>query len=96
MFYIKPSTTHFLHFSQLYMLSPLSSSAEKNVAKQSLSVMVGPQNQLQIEKSRDDQLFITITNFIIYIITSIIHQDFSNILQKKLSKGAVYQCCIKS
>ena len=36
----------FLHFSQLYMLSPLRSSAEKNAARQSCSVITGPQNQL--------------------------------------------------
>lgn len=39
--------TNFLHFSQLYMLSPLSSSAEKNAAKQSCNVITGPQNQLK-------------------------------------------------
>ena len=37
---------YFLHFSQLYMLSPLRSSAEKKAARQSCSVITGPQNQL--------------------------------------------------
>lgn len=41
------NSTYFLHFSQLYMLSPLSSSAEKKAAKQSCSVIVGPRNQLK-------------------------------------------------
>ena len=39
--------TYFLHLSQLYMLSPFSSSAEKNAAKQWCSVIVGPQNHLK-------------------------------------------------
>ena len=39
--------TYFLHFSQLYMLSPFNSSAEKNAAKQWCSVIVGPQNHLK-------------------------------------------------
>lgn len=38
----------FLHFSQLYILSPFNSSAEKKAAKQSCKLIDGPQNQLKI------------------------------------------------
>ena len=40
-------STHFLHCSQLYMLSPFSSSAEKNADRQSRRVIVGPTKKLQ-------------------------------------------------
>src|SRR6218665_3589972 len=35
----------FLHFSQLYMFSPLRSSAEKKAERQSCNRMTGPQSQ---------------------------------------------------
>lgn len=41
--------TNFLHFSQLYMLSPFKSSAEKKAARQSCSVITGPQSQLNMK-----------------------------------------------
>ena len=53
-----PGDTYLLHFSQLYMLSPLSSSAEKNAARQSWRVMVGPHSQLQGARQKGKGLFL--------------------------------------
>ena len=46
------ASTYFLHFSQLYMLSPLSSSWLKKAARQSFNVIFGPQNQLQVTSNK--------------------------------------------
>ncbi len=63
---IQKFIAYFLHFSQLYMLSPLRSSAEKNAARQSRNPMLGPQNQLK----NTMLTFELITNFVFNLITN--------------------------
>jgi hypothetical protein len=81
---------NFLHFSQLYILSPLRLASEKLTVRQSSSLIIGPDVKFLEEKKNNllyNYKFFYIANDLIKLINQLLHDEstlFNNLFSNAL------------